>query len=576
MRAHWPLGLVLVAFAGAAFLIPTLAPVAVNDDFLYTRSVELLVRQHEVRVLPAAAMTLVFQIGWGGVFAWVFGDTLGVLRASTVTFAGLGGIAMYALCRELRVSHGRSALGAALFLFNPISLAVSYTFMTDTYLLTLVTVAVWCYVRGLRSGAPDRAWTIAGSVVTALAFLVRQPGILVAIGVLTHLAVHGQLRWDRRSARTVARVALVPVLTAVTYLAWARLAHGVPDDSAQAGTLRAIGDAGVDGTVTLVGRLAVLLLVYLGLFVLPAGLAALGALPAMVRAIDRRTGAVIAIGAGVLAVLWVGSFAPFTSRRPWSPQYFGQHGAGPIDIRGGRAPAVPSLAVDVLLALALISAATLVVVALARSTRAPGPEGARLGVLLAVGGWLALGLVPQAAPLRDTAYAYDRYFLPLLPLAVAGLLARLRPVRILTPVSWVLTAAMGAFSVAATHDHLALQRATWELAAEARAGGTPLTGLDAGAAWDGYHLYESSHRAKAKVDLKRLRDLGFTGPLVLSARDGSPWWIGYYAPTVDSRTVVAGDRLYGYRVVRRLAYPSWLHADPQYVYLLRARPTGRS
>ena len=76
-------------------------------------------------------MTLVFQIAWGGLFVSIFGDSLGVLRAATVTFAGIGGLAMYALCRELRVTLTRSAFGAAVFLFNPISFALAYTRWPD-------------------------------------------------------------------------------------------------------------------------------------------------------------------------------------------------------------------------------------------------------------------------------------------------------------------------------------------------------------------------------------------------------------------------------------------------------------
>src|SRR4051812_23945556 len=119
MRRHWPLAVVLAAFVGAAFVIPTLAPVSVNDDFLYARSVHILVHDHNVRVLPAAAMTLVFQIGWGGLFAAVFGDSLGVLRAATVTFAGLGVLALCARRRELEVTAARRALGPAALLVHP-------------------------------------------------------------------------------------------------------------------------------------------------------------------------------------------------------------------------------------------------------------------------------------------------------------------------------------------------------------------------------------------------------------------------------------------------------------------------
>ena len=43
----------------------------------------------------------------------------------------------------------------------------------------------------------------------------------------------------------------------------------------------------------------------------------------------------------------------------------------------------------------------------------------------------------------------------------------------------------------------------------------------------------------------------------------------YYAPRITSRVIVGGDRLYGYDVVDRIEYSSWLQHDPQYVYLLK-------
>jgi hypothetical protein len=122
-----------------------------------------------------------------------------------------------------------------------------------------------------------------------------------------------------------------------------------------------------------------------------------------------------------------------------------------------------------------------------------------------------------------------------------------------------------------------LQRATWRLAEAARADGVPLREIDAGAAWDGTHLYEHDlvHGVQVKVDLRELRKLGFTERFALSPRDGPAWWLSYYARSDTSRYVVAGDRLYGYDVVRRLEYPSWLHRDPQYLYLLRTRQPAK-
>ncbi len=569
--AHWPIVAVIGAFAGAAFVIPTLSPTAISDDFLYARSVEILLDDGELRILPAAAVTGVFQIAWGALFGAVFGDSLGVLRAATVTFAVFGGVAMYGLCRQLGVTPGRSALGAAIYLFNPLSFVLSYTFMTDAYLITLITMAAYCYVRGLRSDAADGRWTVAGSVVAGLAFLVRHPGILVVAGVLTYLVVSGRLGRGGEALRTAARVALAPAVMVVAYVVWFRFVHGVPEGSNQVGFFEEFPDAGIGGMWELGQRLVVLGAIYTGLFVLPVAVAAVWRVPGLLRRFGTwRWVALGALVAGVV-LLAVGDFAPFETRRPWSPQFFRQAGLGPTDLRGGRPELLDETARDVILELGAISAVVLAIVLLGRlrplrSARAAGAGPTMVGFIAV---WLALGVLAPSLPLRDGNYSYDRYFLPLLPVLVALLLWALRPVRIVTPLAWLAVLVMGAFSVAGTHDHLTYQEAAWEVAADAHAAGIDYVDIDGGAAWDGYRLYEYSYENEVTIDLEALADLDLEGPLLLSPNDVEAWWIPFYAAAVTSEYIVSSEVLVGYEVVREVPYSAWLQSDYQYMYLLR-------
>src|SRR5215208_5395090 len=100
---------VLACFALTALMVPA----AVGDEWVYVRSVEMLLREGRLHILDLSAVTLVFQIAWGSLFAALFGLTFGVLRLSTFVMTILGGLACYGLCREVEITPMPSALAAA-------------------------------------------------------------------------------------------------------------------------------------------------------------------------------------------------------------------------------------------------------------------------------------------------------------------------------------------------------------------------------------------------------------------------------------------------------------------------------
>ncbi|MDQ3570756.1 MAG: hypothetical protein M3396_09100, partial [Actinomycetota bacterium] len=140
-RKHWLVIIVLVLFAGTALVVPTLAPAWVADDWLYARSVGILLRDHELRIMNLAVATGVFQVVWGALFAAPFGLTPGVLRVSTLVLSALGGLGAYGLCRELGVKPGASALGAALVLFAPLAYVLEFSFMSDAHFTSLLVLS---------------------------------------------------------------------------------------------------------------------------------------------------------------------------------------------------------------------------------------------------------------------------------------------------------------------------------------------------------------------------------------------------------------------------------------------------
>jgi 4-amino-4-deoxy-L-arabinose transferase-like glycosyltransferase len=577
----------------ALLIIPVMTPVAIGDDWVYARSVEILLDEGRVRILDLSVVTLIWQVLWGGLFAAVLGPTFGAMRLSTVVITALGGLACYGCCRQLGVERGRAALGAALYLFNPLLFSISYSFMSDAHFVALLTIAAYCYLRGLRPDAPDARFVVAGSFVAGLAFLERQQGALIPLAVATYLALAGRLRPDRAGVALFARVVALPAAMTIAYYLWFRFIHGIP--KAQGDFLKKVQDAGIDGAILLVSRLSIIEATYVGLFVLPLALAALLALPGILRAMSPPGWLAFSVWAlfvvGGTAIFWASG-----RRMPYIPHYLSPHGVGSYDLRGGRPWLIGQLGLDIATIVCAAGALIFGLIlctrirniewrmkkerggstrAVAGTTTAEVPVNSTFSILhsqfprsgaaltLALAFWQIVGVLPQSFTFRNWTFrgynapSLDRYLLPLLPLAIMLALWALRETRIAIPAAWALALAMALFSIVGTRDFLTFHTAVWDLARQMRAEGVPLTKLDAGAAWDGYHLYEYSIA----------NDIHTTAPL--------PWWLGLFAPANTAEYIIAGaprdDFSELYAPIRRVEYSTWLNPEPTYLYVLRRK-----
>lgn len=581
LRSRGPLLGVLALYFLALLIIPVMAPVALGDDWVYARSVEILIAEGRVRILDLSVVTLVWQTLWGGLFAAILGPTFGAMRLSTVALSALGGLACYWGCRQLGVERGRSALGAALYLFNPILFSLSYTFMSDAQFVALLTIATACYLRGLRPDRASAAFTLGGSFVAGLAFLERQQGALIPLAVATYLVLSGRLRPNRAGVLLFAQVVALPLAMTVAYYLWFRFIHGIP--SAQGDFLQKVKDAGIGGGVLLASRLSIIEATYVGLFILPLAVAALLALPRLARAI--RPLGWLAFGAWACFVL--GGTAIFWQsgrRMPYIPHFLSPSGVGSYDLRGGRPWLYGQLGLD-LATIACAAAALLfglllclqvgqrgapalgaggLIVAPRASRAAPDPFRAGAGLTLAMAFWQLLGVLPQSFTFREWTFrglnapSLDRYLLTLLPLSLLLAFWAARGVRLAIPAAWILAVGLAVFSIVGTRDFLTFHQNVWNLARQVtEQEGVPLTMLDAGAAWDGYHLYEYSIA----------NDIHTTAPL--------PWWLGLFAPANTAEYIIAGaprdDFSDLYAPIRRIEYSTWLNPEPTYLYLLRRK-----
>jgi hypothetical protein len=249
---------------------------------------------------------------------------------------------------------------------------------------------------------------------------------------------------------------------------------------------------------------------------------------------------------------------PLMPRMPYIPQYMGPTGLGPTDLLGGRDWLVSWQALDLLTALC-VAASLLFALLLARQIAPPAlvdPSRNSAGIVLMVALGQVAGILPPSFHFRNWIISVDRYQLPLLPLALCLGCWTLRGLRPAWGAAWMIVAISAVISVAGTRDFLEFQNGTWEVARAAIQGGIPLTALDAGAAWDGYYLYDYSVEHGLSPQ-----------------SHGGPWWTNLFAPATTSDFVVSTAPLDGYQEIGHLDVANWLDPHPTVFYVLQRAQT---
>jgi hypothetical protein len=187
---HQSIALPLVALLVViTLLISPIGEFPLNDDWIYTKTVQHLLQTGHYKAHPYLNATLIVQTYWGALFCKLFGFSFTTLRCSTLVLSGVNawGIARCGLA--LGLSRSWSLLCGIIMMTNPILLGLSYSFMTDVPYLTFSTLSGLCFLRAFRQLSAGLVFW--GSLLGAAAFFVRQFGVLVpaafaiTLGILT-------------------------------------------------------------------------------------------------------------------------------------------------------------------------------------------------------------------------------------------------------------------------------------------------------------------------------------------------------------------------------------------------------
>jgi Dolichyl-phosphate-mannose-protein mannosyltransferase len=513
-------GVILVGITGVivatTFLVYSPADVPIVDDWTYAWSVEHYLHTRTLRVLEWSAHYPLAQILWGAAFSWLLGFSFVALRLSTVVLAWAGLVAFFLTLRELGVRRSLAALGTLTLWCNPVFFVLSHSFMTDLPLVSVMNAALLFYVRWVkREGTGD---LLIGSGLATVAFLIRQLGAGLALVPLGYLLLPRLLGRQRRAVPWSQLVCLLlPFLGIGLTLWWIHTVHGETRVSLEKAS-------NLSWVLFLSGWFYVKellhLLLHLGLVLWPLTWIVVGRLSK--RALGG-TAVMLAVLIGL--VLWrEGPLPhPLGIMLTWDE-------LGLSDGLITREPAQrqpPLWSRGAVMAVSLSGAVT-IVAALWEGLRRWRPLQVRKPATV-----LLLNSLLQGSLLGVLWLFYDRYYLPLLPGAIALLVGALRPTKVVTFVGFTGVLLWGTIAVSGTIDQFHRQVAVAEAHAWLLRQGVAPEHIDAGYALNGWWLYAHARSGPPRRGLEP--DVSWvTGwwllPYRISGAPDSPYTVVYSVP----------------------------------------------
>ena len=536
---------VLLGWTVAALLVDPRADVPLIDDWIYAASVERLVAGGGLHFVAWTSAIPIAQIVWAAPFALVTGVSYTALRVSTLVLAALGLLAFFALLRVLGVDERRAGFAAATLALYPVWFVLSFTFMTDVPFVALVLASACALVVGLRQSAREgepaasarrRRFALRlGLVLATVAFLIRP----VAIAIPAALFLVALRAW--RSSPTGAPHARTAAAAVAAVMAMAAAAIVVGRLWPTAG-----GDGGLAYRVV---RLRYVFLVspivYLEALLSMIAHLGLAALPALVLTAPPparwpwRLGAVILVAAAVAT--WFAP-TPVLALKPgatWSAQELGA--ARPLLQAFPEPDTVRATLAAAMTLIGLFAGACLIARPVAAwRERVASQPWAFLGAYMLVSVGMCFVLW----------FFYDRYFLPLVPVAIAVAIAtgRMRPTAVQTAAATALLVILALLDVSGTRDMLAYARAVGGAIADLRRQGVAEHRIDAGYVENGWRLYAHPQNLAPGQDPDR----------DVPNLSGTARW----------PFVVANGPVVGYAVEREISVPTWW-AQGDRIYVLR-------
>jgi hypothetical protein len=494
--SRWPAILCALLLLLCALATFPIAETGMNDDWSYATTARILAQTGHIVYNGWGAPILGWQLFLGALFIKLFGPSFAAIRASTLLVALITAFLTQRTLVRAGITSRSATIGTLTLVLSPFFLPLALSFMTDLGGLFCIVLCLYACLRALQahSNPTVLAWLAFAALSNAVGGTVRQ---IVWLGVLVMFPCTVWLLRRRPHVLLFGSVLYaISILIIYGILHWfQQQPHTVPEPL----FIQHLGWSNLKSLTVM----SLSLFLSFALFLLPILIAFIPASSPR----NRRSEAFLVIG-GLLclaATIYLFLYHLNTLNSLFAPFKGGtvsQYGlVAPVSIKGWHsAPKVLSPALRILITIPVL-AALLCFLDFLRTTRRLSPLAQNSPAVSPPVSWptLLVLIVPfllaylvLLIPRGLSGDVYDRYLLPIFPLALIFLLRiyqdRVRPNLPVACIALVLLFAL--FAVAAEHDSFNSYRARLAAIGELRAAGIPDTSIDAG--WE--------HNAMTQID----------------------------------------------------------------------------
>ncbi len=505
--------LLLLCCCGVALVNP-IGDFPLNDDWAYGLNARALAVENRLFFSDWPAMTLIAHTLWGTLFCKIFGFSFTVLRFSNLLMALFGLASFYQILTWAGVSRRMTWFAVLLLAFNPLWFVLANSYMTDVPFLAVLLWSLCLFLKTLEK--PMLTNLLAATFFALWACFVRQLGLLLP-GVFLLLFLYYQpLRW--RNLLFAALPLAVCYVGVEIFAGWLKATGQLPESYTGADhLLKSFFDN--PKVFDAAAERAGVALMTVGLFLLPMSVSIFR------KSTFQKMPTFGKFGIGMLLLP-----AAFCIWKAWGHVPYGNIffnlGLGPKLLKDGQWGGHIEMRLPDAYFLWIKIAAVIGAVSLLLSLRKSREATERHLLARNFSLWVStLYLIF----ICSNWFFMDRHLLPFMAFA---LLAMAKSAERWSKIGVVLFGIIALFSIVATHDYLAWNRARWQAIGQlTRQGATPAQ-MDGGFEFNGWHGAAGPSP----------RTLGLTS-----------WWF-----VRDDEWVVSFDSIWGYDTVALFPYQRWL------------------